>query len=55
MTKPPYVVGGLALMAGYLSAGARRADRPVPRELVRFRRREQMHRLRNLFAGRAAA
>jgi cellulose synthase/poly-beta-1,6-N-acetylglucosamine synthase-like glycosyltransferase len=55
MAKPPYVVGGLALMAGYLSAGARRMDRPVPRELVRFRRREQMLRLRNLFAGRAAA
>jgi hypothetical protein len=51
MTKPPYVVGGLALMAGYISAGARRVDRPVPRELVRFRRREQMHRLKSLFAG----
>ena len=55
MTKPPYVVGGLALLAGYVSAGARRMDRPVPRELVQFRRREQMHRLKNLFAGRAAA
>jgi glycosyltransferase involved in cell wall biosynthesis len=54
-TKPPYVVGGLALLAGYLSAGARRMDRPVPRELVQFRRREQMHRLKNLFAGRTAA
>jgi glycosyltransferase involved in cell wall biosynthesis len=55
MTKPPYVVGGLALLAGYLSAGARRADRPVPSELVRFRRVEQMHRLKTFFAGRAAA
>lgn len=55
MTKPPYVVGGLALLAGYVSAGARRIDRPVPRELVRFRRREQMHRLKNLFVRRAAA
>jgi biofilm PGA synthesis N-glycosyltransferase PgaC len=54
MTKPPYVVGGLALLAGYISAGARRLNRPVPNELVRFRRREQMHRLKNLFAGRAA-
>jgi glycosyltransferase involved in cell wall biosynthesis len=55
MTKPPYVIGGLALLAGYVNAAARRMDRPVPRELVQFRRREQMHRLKNLFAGRAAA
>ena len=55
MTKPPYIVGGLALLAGYISAGARRMERPVPYELVRFRRREQMHRLKSLFAGRAAA
>jgi glycosyltransferase involved in cell wall biosynthesis len=55
MTKPPYVVGGLALLAGYVSAGARRVSRPVPRELVQFRRREQMHRLMNLFAGKRAA
>jgi glycosyltransferase involved in cell wall biosynthesis len=55
MTKPPYVVGGLALLTGYISAGARRMNRPVPAELVRFRRREQMHRLKNLFGGRAAA
>jgi biofilm PGA synthesis N-glycosyltransferase PgaC len=55
MTKPPYLIGGLALLAGYVSAGARRIDRPVPRELVRFRRHEQMHRLRNLFARKTAA
>jgi glycosyltransferase involved in cell wall biosynthesis len=55
MTKRPYGIGGVALLAGYLSAGARRIERPVPNELVRFRRREQMHRLKNLFAGRAAA
>ena len=55
MAKPPYIVGGIALLAGYVSAGARRAQRPVSQELVRFRRREQMHRLKNLFARRAAA
>jgi len=55
MTRPPYMVGGLALLAGYVSAAIRRTDRPVPHELVRFRRREQMHRLKSLFAGRAAA
>jgi glycosyltransferase involved in cell wall biosynthesis len=55
MTRPPYVVGGLALLAGYVSACARRIDRPVAHELVRFRRREQMNRLRHFFAGRTAA
>jgi len=55
MTRPPYFVGGLALLAGYISAGARHIDRPVPHELVRFRRREQLHRLKSFFAGRAAA
>jgi len=55
MTQRPHVVGGLALLAGYVSAGARRMDRPVPDELVRFRRREQMHRLKHFFARETAA
>jgi len=55
MTKPPYLIGGLALLAGYVSASARRVDRPVPHDLVRFRRREQIHRLKNFFAGKTAA
>jgi glycosyltransferase involved in cell wall biosynthesis len=54
MTKPPYLVGGLALLAGYIAAVARRLDRPVSHELVRFRRREQMHRLKTFFARRTA-
>lgn len=44
-TKKPYVVGGLTLLAGYISACVRRQERPVTRELVEFRRREQMQRL----------
>jgi hypothetical protein len=48
ITKKPYVAGALMLLAGYLSAGVRRVERPVSRELVGFRRREQMRRLRNL-------
>lgn len=55
MTKPPYVFGGVALLAGYVSAWARRIDRPVAPELVQFRRREQMIRLKHFFAGRTAA
>ena len=46
MTKRPVVIGGLVLAAGYLWALVRRVERSMPRELVAFRRREQMQRLR---------
>lgn len=45
MKYKPYVIGGLALGAGYLAAALRRHERPVPHELVAFIRREQMERL----------
>ena len=48
MTKTPYVVGALMLLAGYVSAAVRGAERPVTPELMAFRRREQMRRLRGL-------
>jgi glycosyltransferase involved in cell wall biosynthesis len=48
MTKRPFVVGGLTLFAGYVWALVRRAPRPVSREFVQFRRREQMERARAL-------
>jgi glycosyltransferase involved in cell wall biosynthesis len=51
MTRRPYVLGGLALGAGYLWALVRHANRPIPPEMVAFRRREQMQRLRSLLAG----
>ena len=49
MTKPPYVVGGCALFAGYLRALFCRKARSVPNELMLFRRHEQMSRLRSFF------
>jgi biofilm PGA synthesis N-glycosyltransferase PgaC len=48
MTKPPYVIGALALMCGYLVAAAKRANRPVSREFVAFTRREQSQRLKRI-------
>jgi glycosyltransferase involved in cell wall biosynthesis len=51
MTKPPLVLGGFALFAGWFWCVVRRVKRPVPRELVEFRRRDQMTRLKQ-FAGR---
>ena len=51
MTRRPYLIGGLSLFAGYVSAAIRNESRPVSEELVAFRRREQMRRLRALFGG----
>jgi GT2 family glycosyltransferase len=48
MTRRPYVIGGLCLLAGYSSSFLRRAERAVSRELVQFHRREQMARLKGL-------
>jgi glycosyltransferase involved in cell wall biosynthesis len=47
--KPPYLVEGFALAAGYVWAALRRMERPVSKELVRFHRREQMAKLRAIF------
>src|ERR1700722_15066038 len=54
MTKKPFAIWGLALLGGYLSAGLRRAERPVSAELLVFRRREQMQRLREFLLGAKA-
>jgi GT2 family glycosyltransferase len=51
MTKKPFIVGGLTLGAGYIWALVRRGERPVSQELVTFRRREQMQRLRRFLPG----
>jgi len=48
-TRKPYVVGGILILAGYFAAALRGAARPVSAELVAFRRREQMRRLRDFF------
>ena len=46
MSKRPYVVGGLAVFAGYTWSSIRVKERPVSREVIAFRRREEMERLR---------
>ena len=48
MTLAPYVVSGLLILAGYLWATFTRRKRPIARELIEFRRKEQMHRLKKL-------
>jgi GT2 family glycosyltransferase len=52
MTKTPFVVGGSLLLAGYLWAMFMRADHTVPRDLVIFRRKEQMQRIRDFLKKR---
>jgi glycosyltransferase involved in cell wall biosynthesis len=47
-TRKPYLIGGLAVLSGYLWSTITRAPRPVSRELVKFYRAEQMHRLRQI-------
>jgi len=47
--KSPFLIGGLALLAGYCWAALRRTKRPISPELMRFHRREQMNKLRAIF------
>ncbi len=49
MCKRPFVIGGCVLLTGYLWAAATRAEKIVPADLVKFRRKEQMQRLRRFF------
>jgi poly-beta-1,6-N-acetyl-D-glucosamine synthase len=51
MTNRPFVLGGLMVGCGYLWAMIRREPRPVSDELIAFRRREQMQRLKKFLTG----
>jgi glycosyltransferase involved in cell wall biosynthesis len=48
MKHKPYIVGGLFLLSGYCWALLSRVERPISKELMEFRRKEQMRRLRKL-------
>lgn len=48
MTRKPYIVGGLLLLAGYLWAYASGRGRPISRELIKFHRKEQLHKIRSI-------
>jgi poly-beta-1,6-N-acetyl-D-glucosamine synthase len=53
MKQRPYVIGGMFIFVGYFWMLLRRAERTIPEELIEFRRKEQVQRLRYAF-GRAA-
>jgi poly-beta-1,6-N-acetyl-D-glucosamine synthase len=54
-TQRPFIVGGLMLVAGYIYALARQAERPVSNEFMAFVRNEQLERLGRLFARKRPA
>jgi glycosyltransferase involved in cell wall biosynthesis len=49
MTSRPYIIRGILMFSGYTWAFLKRVERPVPHELIRFNRNEQMRRLRKVF------
>lgn len=49
MKHVPYFIGGIVHFSGYFWAGVIGHERPISEELVRFRRKEQMQRLKCLF------
>ncbi len=48
-TRKPYLIDGIALYLGYLSAFLRQMKRPVSNELMRFHRKEQLLKLSSIF------
>jgi poly-beta-1,6-N-acetyl-D-glucosamine synthase len=52
MTKRPFVLGGLALAAGYFWAMIRRVPKSVSSAMMTFRRSEEMYRLKRFFLGK---
>ena len=54
MSRKPLLIGGCALMLGYVQAMIARTHRPVSPELMLFRRRDQMRRLRGFLRVKGA-
>ena len=50
MSRKPLFIGGFAMLCGYLSNMFRNVDRTVSNELMQFRRKDQMRRLKAFFA-----
>jgi glycosyltransferase involved in cell wall biosynthesis len=48
--RKPFLLASLALLWGYCWAAIKRTRRPVSPEMIRFHRRDQMNKLRTIFA-----
>jgi biofilm PGA synthesis N-glycosyltransferase PgaC len=55
LRQRPYVVGSFCNALGFVVAAARGGERPVSAEFIRFLRKSQMDRLREMVAGRRIA
>ena len=53
MRGKPYILGGACFITGFLLSALRRIERPVPPELIKFHRSEQMSRFNRLFGRRS--
>ena len=51
MKFKPYVVGGIFIYLGYVTAHLQGTARPIPLGLMKFYRNEQMQRMKKIFAG----
>ena len=48
MTRKPYLIGGLLMLVAYFWNALRGVERSIPKELMDFRRTEQMQRLKSM-------
>jgi len=55
MGSRPYVIGGVLIFVGYFWMWLSRAERTMPKDLIEFRRKEQIGRLRSAFRRAAGA
>jgi hypothetical protein len=46
MTRKPYLIGGILILAAYLWNAVRRVERSIPKDLMALRRREQLERVK---------
>ncbi len=49
MKSKPFFLGGMFIFLGYIWSLLNRVEKPIPKELIKFHRREQMNRLKNIF------
>jgi hypothetical protein len=49
LKNPPYLLGGSLLLAGFFWAALKRETIPVSKQLLAYRQKEQLGRLRNVW------
>jgi biofilm PGA synthesis N-glycosyltransferase PgaC len=50
LTRKPYIIGGCLVLSGYFCAMLSRMEKTVSEDVVKFRRKEQMNRLRGFIS-----